>query len=199
LQSANPTKAVEKAAWRREMRALLRSLPPSERAEKSGAICRAMVACPPYQKASVVALFAAMATEPDLSALINDVAKTFAFPRIEGEEVAFYAPWPAGRWSLGWRGVREPDPGHSVAIPVEEIDLILVPGLAFTPHGHRLGRGGGYYDRLLARLPAGVPRIGVAFAAQVVERLPIEPHDATIDSLLCENGWSAAGSSNSGG
>jgi 5-formyltetrahydrofolate cyclo-ligase len=190
LQSANPFIASEKAALRREMSARLRSLTALERTAKSRAICRAIVESPKYRNARVAALFAAMPSEPDLSDLSESTDKTFAFPRVEGDEVKFYAPPPAGPWGVGSGKVREPDPAHSTPVPAMEIDLILVPGLAFTSRGERLGRGGGYYDRLLARISAEVPRIGVAFACQIVERLPIEPHDAAVDCVVSEDGWS---------
>ena len=62
--------------------------------------------------------------------------------------------------------------------------MVLVPGVAFTRTGHRLGRGGGYYDRLLSTLPETVIRIGVCHEIQVVEEIPIEVHDAVMDEIL---------------
>jgi 5-formyltetrahydrofolate cyclo-ligase len=69
-------------------------------------------------------------------------------------------------------------------VSLAEADLVVVPGLAFTRCGKRLGRGGGFYDRALADLPKTVKRLGICFEFQVVEDLPTEPHDAPLDGLL---------------
>ena len=76
------------------------------------------------------------------------------------------------------------------APPVDpgEIDIVLVPGLAFDVHGARLGHGQGHYDRLLPTLPGHVPRVGVTLDALIVERLPTEPHDAPMTHLLTPRG-----------
>ena len=80
-------------------------------------------------------------------------------------------------------GLRVPPPPREV-IPATEIDVALVPGVAFTTAGARLGRGGGYYDRLLATLPTRVRRIGICHRMQIRETLPIEEHDAAVDELV---------------
>jgi 5-formyltetrahydrofolate cyclo-ligase len=64
--------------------------------------------------------------------------------------------------------------------------VILVPGVAFTRAGQRLGRGGGYYDRLLSALPAKAVRLGVCFELQIVDELPSEPHDMRVDGVVTE-------------
>jgi 5-formyltetrahydrofolate cyclo-ligase len=61
---------------------------------------------------------------------------------------------------------------------------MFVPGLAFTADGHRLGRGRGYYDRLLANLPPSVFRVGVCLASQMTSSIPHEPHDESVDFVL---------------
>ncbi|MCA9312319.1 MAG: hypothetical protein KDA21_13985, partial [Phycisphaerales bacterium] len=94
--------------------------------------------------------------------------------------------------------VREPVSGR--AIPVDEIDLILVPGLAFDTAGRRLGRGGGVYDRYLARVcdvegrgqvTRGPLLCGVCFEIQVWEDLPTEDHDVGMDLIITEQRWLA--------
>jgi 5-formyltetrahydrofolate cyclo-ligase len=63
---------------------------------------------------------------------------------------------------------------------------VVVPGVAFSQDGHRLGRGGGHYDATLAQMPRAV-RLGVAFEAQLVAELPREPHDAPLDAVVTES------------
>lgn len=83
--------------------------------------------------------------------------------------------------------------GKQVAVPEDDVDptwpdVVVVPGLAFTPAGERLGQGGGWYDRFLPRLRDDATTIGVAFDAQIVESLPVEDHDANVDVVVTESG-----------
>jgi 5-formyltetrahydrofolate cyclo-ligase len=84
-------------------------------------------------------------------------------------------------------GFDQPAAG-SPEVPVQDVAVILVPGLVFDRRGQRLGHGLGYYDRLLARLPPDALRIGVVEAALVVEALPVEPHDIMMTHLATEHG-----------
>ena len=84
-------------------------------------------------------------------------------------------------------GIRVP-PGPWRTLEPQELDVVLVPGVAFTTEGDRLGRGGGYYDRLLDRTPAHVVRIGICHRVQVVDELPVQPHDARMDELVILEG-----------
>jgi 5-formyltetrahydrofolate cyclo-ligase len=87
----------------------------------------------------------------------------------------------------GRYGVREPEAGSTV-VPIHEIGAVLVPGLGFDVDGYRLGRGGGFYDRFLARLGAGVRRIGVVFESRVVDRVPRDPWDERVHEIVTEEG-----------
>jgi 5-formyltetrahydrofolate cyclo-ligase len=100
-----------------------------------------------------------------------------------------------GLWFRLWRpqeplvrgpfGAQEPAAAAPLVVP----DLVLTPLLAFDRRGGRLGRGGGYYDRTLERLgAAGVWAVGLAFAEQEVEDVPLEPHDIRLDGVLTEQG-----------
>lgn len=83
-------------------------------------------------------------------------------------------------------GILEPQQGKLV-LP-EDLEVMFLPGLAFSRTGERLGRGGGYYDRYLAHLPSGVLKIGLAFSAQITESLPVEEHDLKVDLVITEEG-----------
>lgn len=80
-------------------------------------------------------------------------------------------------------GIPEPRQDAPEVEPVE-VDWVLVPGLAFDPRGYRLGRGGGYYDRLLPTLRPDAPRWALCLDCQWVDALPIEPHDVTLDGIV---------------
>jgi 5-formyltetrahydrofolate cyclo-ligase len=85
----------------------------------------------------------------------------------------------------GLRGILEPLPERPVVSP-KAVDWILIPGVAFTPRGDRMGYGAGFYDRLLAQMPPQVPRIAGAFEAQIVETLPTDSHDCPVDVVCTE-------------
>lgn len=146
-----------------------------------------LVRHPAYAGARVIGLFAAQPFEPHLDPLQHD-SKRFCFPRVHQESLQFhwvgdFSTLAAERWNL-----REPALDPATLVPLEELDLLLVPGLAFSAAGARLGRGGGYYDRLLADPRLRCPRIGVCFADQVLEDLPLEAHDQPVDGLVTDLG-----------
>jgi 5-formyltetrahydrofolate cyclo-ligase len=83
-------------------------------------------------------------------------------------------------------GLMEPKPGVPLLGP-DELDLVVVPGVAFDKQGNRLGHGAGYYDRFLTQTDAY--KLGLAYEFQVVDELPVEPHDSPLDGLLTSQGW----------
>ncbi len=84
-------------------------------------------------------------------------------------------------------GFRQPD-ASAPRVPSAEVDVALIPGLAFDLYGNRLGRGMGYFDQLLARLRAGIVRVGVVPSLLVADRLPKEEHDVPVQWLAAEEG-----------
>ena len=85
----------------------------------------------------------------------------------------------------GYRGIMEPVRGRCAPAELDEVEAVLVPGLAFDRHGARLGRGGGHFDRLLAQIPDHATRIGVCHDWQLIDgSLPTEPHDQKVD-MVC--------------
>ncbi|MGI8602390.1 MAG: 5-formyltetrahydrofolate cyclo-ligase [Verrucomicrobiales bacterium] len=198
MQSANPSIISEKVALRQVMGLRLRTLSSDQRIHKSAEICRLLKESLFLKSARIIAVFDPLREEPDISPLSTGADQQFAFPRVQEGGLAFYCPnQPAVADNLrahnagmgGRHGVREPDPSLSRFIPESEIDLALVPGLAFSPSGRRLGRGGGFYDRWLASLSHRAPRIGVCFATQMVAKMPSEAHDMKVDHVVTEEGW----------
>jgi 5-formyltetrahydrofolate cyclo-ligase len=86
----------------------------------------------------------------------------------------------------GYYGIPEPDPQKSLRVAPREIDAAVIPGSVFDIQGGRLGYGGGYYDRFLVNDAPQAKRIGLAFEMQVVEKVPVEPHDQPLDILITE-------------
>ena len=86
----------------------------------------------------------------------------------------------------GYYDIPEPDPRKSLPVAAEEIDAAIIPGSVFDTNGGRLGYGGGYYDRFLVNDAPQAKRIGFAFEVQVVEKVPMLPHDQPLDILITE-------------
>ena len=84
-------------------------------------------------------------------------------------------------------GLREPGPGAPV-VSIDEIGLVIVPALAYSRTGERLGRGGGFYDRFLARLSPGAVTVGLVLSCQIVDEVPSEAHDQNVGIVITEDG-----------
>lgn len=106
-----------------------------------------------------------------------------ALPRVEGEDISFRGYQPGDALACGGFGLTEPQADAPVVMP----DLVLAPLLAFDRQGGRLGYGGGYYDRALARMPQARV-VGIAYAAQEVARVPMDAHDRRLSQVLTERG-----------
>jgi 5-formyltetrahydrofolate cyclo-ligase len=94
-----------------------------------------------------------------------------------------------GRFNAGPRGLREPASEPLGIEAIGTVDVVVVPALAVDRTGVRLGRGGGSYDRALARLGAGTLTVALLYAGEWVEELPREPHDQTVRAVVTPEGW----------
>lgn len=163
-----------------------RRLTPAQRAEASAAIVDRLLRQPELQRPGHVLLYAAMSEEADLARVVGPLRERGVrtlFPRVRGDQLEVVAASDLLTLQLGYRGVREPS---GPRIDTEVVDVAVVPGVAFDPHGGRLGHGGGHYDRLLAQLPEDTLRVGVCFACQVVPRVPRAAHDEPVDVVITE-------------
>ena len=86
----------------------------------------------------------------------------------------------------GYYNIPEPDPQRALRVEPGEIDAAVIPGSVFDTNGGRLGYGGGYYDRFLVNDAPQAKRIGFAFELQLVDKVPLEPHDQPLDILITE-------------
>ncbi|AKJ65692.1 5-formyltetrahydrofolate cyclo-ligase [Kiritimatiella glycovorans] len=167
--------------WGRAGRA---SLPPDARARKNRALCRRLTRLKPFITARSVALYRAVGDEVDLSeveAPLRARGVRIYLPRYNGEQYEMALWQPDTPLERGPLGIPQP-PGPAAG--EHEIDLVLVPGLAFDVQGNRAGHGGGHYDRMLKNLRAF--RTGVAFDAQLVPRIETAPHDVPVRLVLTE-------------
>jgi 5-formyltetrahydrofolate cyclo-ligase len=153
-----------KSALRARMQLQLLAVTSDDRTARSEKICARVVDSREWQNAKTVILFSSLRTEPEICALesaaIAERKSTFVIPRSWGVEADLELPFAP--------------------------ELILVPGLAFSPSGSRLGRGGGFYDRLLGTRAGGAFKLGICFGFQVLEAIPTEPHDARMNRVISE-------------
>jgi 5-formyltetrahydrofolate cyclo-ligase len=165
-------------------------LTPEDRLSRSLAACDRLAALDLFASARTIGLYAAIGAESDPATAARAAlaaGKRLAYPRLlpGSRLLAFRACSPADLFA-GDRGTRQPPPA-SPEVALEDLDLVVVPGVAFDPAGRRLGRGGGYYDATLAALPARVRRVGLAFDLQLVPEVPGEPHDAEVHAVVTES------------
>lgn len=171
--------------------ALRDAITPEEHARASQAIAERIVALPAYALARAVLLTLPFRSEWDAllvarHALAN--GKVVAAPRVDPPQRMLQ---PLRVVDLdadierGYHGIPEPRADRA-RIAFDAIDFVLTPGVAFDPTGARLGYGGGYYDRMLPLLPAAAQRVAGAFEAQIVERVPLAPHDIGVHWIVTE-------------
>lgn len=162
--------------------------------KKSKAICSYILQSTLYKKAKYVMIFASMSDEVQTKALLDDVlqsGKELFLPYIidltEGQMEAAQVR-DLSELVVGKYGILTPADDALHFTSPEEIDLILVPGAAFTRDKNRLGMGGGFYDRFLPQAVNAL-KVGLGFNFQLVDRMPVEAHDLKLDMLVTEDGW----------
>jgi 5-formyltetrahydrofolate cyclo-ligase len=88
--------------------------------------------------------------------------------------------------TLGPRNILEPDPNQCNVVPIECIDIAIIPGVAFDEKGGRIGSGDGYYDRLIPKLPITTRKVALTFEDQIVSQIQMEAHDRHVDIIITE-------------
>jgi 5-formyltetrahydrofolate cyclo-ligase len=177
-----------KQALRSEIKDRLGRLSAAEIAENSVRICDAIVRRSAWNQALTVCIFAPQPTEPNVELLWQRASgKRVCYPRVNGIDLDLIVvsgpnALSASRWQL-----REPLHDEAQIVAPHDVDLLLVPGLAFSRDGGRLGRGGGFYDRLLANPKVRASKIGVCFDVQIVDALPVEAHDEQVEEVITES------------
>jgi len=156
----------EKATLRETMRHRLREMTAEEREAYSDEVCERILEMAEWNEAQSILLFSPLPSEPIITPLKLDCdarkASCVYLPQSIKNEADLHLP--------------------------ETIDLILVPGLAFSKDRHRLGRGGGFFDRLLAGRAAKAFKLGLCFSFQVLDQIPTEGHDIVMDAVVTDSG-----------
>lgn len=132
----------------------------------------------------IVALFAALPGEVDLSSLPGVIRRIWVFPKVVGDDLVFHEVrnFPADL-EKGAYGIMEPRDGLR-EVGIGEVDVFLCPGLGFDLQGGRIGRGKGFYDRMLARARPDALKVGVCFSHQLVDEIVMDAHDVRMDVVI---------------
>ncbi len=174
----------QKSELRRAIRAEIRSLSVEERAEAARQIAAEIESDERFRAAQTIAAFMPLGDEPPLREAVERWAqsKRVVVPKIEGDDMRFY-DFRAEQMASGAFGIEEPQ--HAVLCSAEQIEVMVVPGVAFTRSGARMGRGRGYYDRYLGAAEAAhIYKIGTCFACQLTDELPTESYDVAMDRVV---------------
>lgn len=181
-----------KQSLRQRVLAEVRALAPDDLLAQSRASCEALIASADFARARTLMLYAPMVDEPSLDVLERAIiasGKRLCAPRSDWKQRSMVpAIVPSLRACVeGTLGVGQPG-ADAPAVPVAEIDFIVVPGVAFDRRGHRLGRGAGFYDRFLPHIRGGTPLAAVALRPQLVPEVPIAPHDRPLTVVYGPDG-----------
>ena len=180
---------VDKAEIRKRMRELKRAVTPEEKLRRSETVMRSVEQLPEFQRARVVLLYWSMADEVQTHAFVERWYrdKTLLLPCVDGDDLVLRQYTGPECMVAGEQfGIGEPDASLPAFTALERIDLIIVPGVAFDSEGNRMGRGRGFYDRLLKSTPNAV-KVGVAYDFQMLDTIPVEPHDVKMNRVITEN------------
>jgi 5-formyltetrahydrofolate cyclo-ligase len=165
-----------------------------ERREKSIAISSRLMGVPEVTVAQIVLIYMHFRSEVQTSEIIGQMFAANQIVTIPytcsdiSQLIAVKVTNLEQQVTLGYCGIPEPRPEliENSSCDPATIDLVIIPGSVFDKYGGRLGYGGGYYDRLLSNEAPGAVRIGIAFELQLVDRVPVEPHDQFMDFVVTE-------------
>jgi len=178
----------EKTALRRRLRAARAALPADLRSAWSRAIAARVLGLQEWRQAEAVQLFiGGAAGEVETLGLARcclAAGKRLICPRVAGAELELRRVRGLDDLERGAFGLLEPNPQRTERAAPAQVDLFLLPGLAFDRAGGRLGMGGGFYDRLLEGHPA--PRAGLAFGLQLLNAVPVDARDAPMHRVITE-------------
>ena len=175
---------MDKIALRAEIRAKKRAMTAQEIEEKSAALAKAFYETAEYKNAKTIYGYLPYNQEVRTTQMLAHAlvdGKQVAVPKVYGDEMKFILLSDLGQVAKGYAGIPEPVADDPVA--ADPTALVLMPGLAFDPEGHRLGYGGGFYDKFLAAEPDH-PTLALCYDFQMLPHLDTESYDIPVDRVL---------------
>ena len=181
---------MTKTQIRAEMKAFLGTIDAENRHRRSLDACAFLAATKEFRNAQTIMMFLSLEVEVETATLAVKAwaeGKSIAVPRVDWEGQRM-DPLEIKSLDVGMRtarqGVREPVDGR--VVPLDSIDMVVVPGLAFDRRGYRVGRGRGFYDRFLAQRGFQGVRCALCFHEQLIEEVPRESHDIPMDLIVTD-------------
>ncbi len=175
---------------RKKVLTLLRNQKEEERVKKSEIIRQRLFVLTEFKRAKTILFYASFDGEVDTLVMMEQalkLKKKVALPIVKKENKKIIPRLIKNLKSVlrGPYGILQPHPESSEPLKLEDLDLVIVPGVVFDKQHHRLGRGLGFYDRFLSRLPASVTTVGLAFDFQIVDHLPHQQkHDVPVSIIV---------------
>ncbi len=184
----------EKESLRASIKERLKRMSPEDRARESRSLSKRLLAALPETPGTICVFYPMTGSEADIRDIFPELLQRgwkLFFPRFEGSSFAFRRAETLENLVPGRYGLMEPTKDND-ALALADVDLVLLPGLAFDNNGGRIGRGNGGYDRWLRELRAKNPHAhvwGIALDCQMVGQVPSEPHDQPVDAVCTPRGF----------
>jgi len=182
----------QKALLRKKILAVRRSQSSQEIERKSDEIKRKLFTFPIFRKVQTILFYLAMADEVQTKEMIKEalrLGKRIAVPLVEWQKKEIL-PSKLKDYDkdleVGVRGILQPKKDSYRPLPLDDIDLIIVPGVTFDRQGNRLGFGAGFYDRFLKKVSPRTKSVALAFELQLVDNIPSQFHDIAVDYIITE-------------
>lgn len=177
---------MNKKEQRAYIKQLLKGKCTEDLAKASVQASRRLIMLPQFENANTILAYMALPRECDPAYVVGaarDMGIAVAFPLcIDGNRIKICVPFSEDCFVSGAYGITEPDPDRSAILSPNDPDLIIVPGLGFDSQCRRLGRGAGYYDRLLCESRAY--KVGFCFDEQIFDEVATEEHDVMLDCVV---------------
>ncbi len=177
---------MKKEDIRRKIKAQKSLLTDAERTSAADRVFAMLERTAAFMLADTVLMYHSLPDELSTRAFLDKwhTRKRFFLPRVNGVNLDIL-PYDQSRLRLGAFQIEEPT-GEDM-VPIDDIDMVVVPAVAYDPQGNRVGRGKGYYDRMLGDCRA--TKVGVAYNFQMVDSIDAEPHDVGVDIVITESSY----------
>jgi 5-formyltetrahydrofolate cyclo-ligase len=177
---------------RKDVAKVLNGFTEKQRVEKTRAIERKLFEFANFLEARIILLYVEGENEVRTKHILKrsfDFNKIVVLPAFDPERrkaTILKVDHPDKDLQPGPRGVAEPNPARCKPVPIQKVDIAIIPGLAFDEKGARIGSGKGYYDRFIPELPATTRKVALAFEEQIIPQVPTESHDRHVDIIITD-------------
>ena len=181
----------EKSRLREEMLKKRKGISTANRVILSATILERLFGLEEVQRAGCVAFYASYGSEVETQGMMAHGlvhGKRISVPKVQSDRtlIFFEIDHPVRDLRPGWKGIPEPHSDSLRRVEPANIDLLVVPGIAYDEEGNRLGQGAGFYDRLLAKLAGEIPVVALAFDLQIISKVPAMARDVQVDIIVTE-------------